>query len=75
MREFLKLCLSRSVVRRATVTALVVGTILIVINHGDALLYGQMDTSRLSKIILTALVPYLVSPVSSASTLLSMRKG
>ena len=74
MREFLKLCLSRSVVRRASVTALVVGTIMIVINHGDALLYRQMDTSRLSKIILTALVPYLVSMVSSASTILSIRE-
>ena len=74
MREFLKLCFARSVVRRAGVTALVVGTILILINHGDALLNGQMDTSRLSKIILTALVPYLVSTVSSASSILSMRK-
>ena len=44
-------------------------------SHGDTLLNGQMDTSRLSRIILTALVPYLVSTVSSASSILSMRKG
>jgi hypothetical protein len=34
---------------------------------------GQVGANRLFKIILTALVPYIVSTVSSASTILSMR--
>lgn len=74
MRDFLMLCVSRSIVRRAGFTALLVGTGLIIINHGDVLLTGQVDASRLFKMILTVLVPYVVSTVSSASTILSMRK-
>jgi hypothetical protein len=74
MRDFLLLCFSRSVVRRASITALVVGAILVGINHGDALLRGQIDTIRFFKIILTIFVPYIVSTVSSVSTMRSMRK-
>lgn len=73
MREFLMLCVSRNIVRRASFTALVVGTVLIVINHGDVLLTGQVDASRLFKMILTGFVPYVVSTVSSASTIRSLR--
>lgn len=74
MREFLTLCFSKDVIRRASLTALVVGTILIAINHGDALISGQVDANRLFKITLTVCVPYVVSTVSSASTVLSMKK-
>lgn len=74
MRDFLILCVSRSIVRRASVTALAVGTLLIIINHGDVLLTGQVDASRLFKMVLTVLVPYIVSTVSSASTIKSLRK-
>ena len=75
MREFLGLCLTKPVIKRASLTALVVGAILIAINHGDALLRGQVDASRMFKIILTVFVPYLVSTTSSVSAILSMRKG
>ncbi|MCI0553235.1 MAG: nitrate/nitrite transporter NrtS [Anaerolineae bacterium] len=75
MKEFIALCFTKPVIKRASLTALVVGTILIVINHGDALIRGQMDANRLFKIILTVCVPYIVSTVSSASTVLSMTKG
>lgn len=75
MREFFALCFSRPIIKRASLMALVVGTILIAINHGDALVRGQVDANRLVKIILTVCVPYIVSTVSSASTVLSMKKG
>ena len=74
MMEFISLCFTKPVVKRAGITALVVGAILIIINHGDALLQGQMDTNRLFKIILTMLVPYIVSTTSSVSAILNMRK-
>lgn len=74
MEEFIVLCFTKNIVKRASVTALIVGAILIVINHGDALLSGQVDSNRLFKIILTVLVPYIVSTVSSASTMLSMKR-
>lgn len=44
-------------VRRATKVALVVGTILILINHGDALLRGDIDLNRILKMLLTVTVP------------------
>jgi hypothetical protein len=51
MAELLSLCVSRSVVRRAAYSALIVGFILILINHSDALLRGEMDGTRLFRIV------------------------
>jgi len=73
--EWLSLCFSKSVMRRAFYTSLVVGIVLIAINHGDAILRKQMDSVRLFRMCLTVLVPYIVSTVSSVSTVLSMRNG
>jgi hypothetical protein len=58
-----------SVVRRALCYAVVVGAILIAINHGDAILAGTVDTARLAKMSLTVLVPYCVSTLSSVGAL------
>lgn len=73
MPDWLQLCLSRPVRRRAVGVALVVGGILIAINHGDAILRGQIDQDQAVKMILTVCVPYLVSTYSSVSTVLQMR--
>ncbi len=73
MPDWLQLCLSRPVRRRAVGVALVVGGILIAINHGDAILRGQIDQDQAVKMILTVCVPYLVSTYSSVSTILQMR--
>jgi len=51
MKEFIALCLTKPIIKRASLTALIVGVILIAINHGDALLSGQVDANRLFKII------------------------
>jgi hypothetical protein len=72
MREWLTLCASGAVVRRALLYALVVGAILIAINHGDALLRREVDGSRLFKMALTVLVPYTVSTLSSVSAIRSL---
>jgi hypothetical protein len=53
------------VVRRALAFAVVVGSVLIAINHGDALLAGDISGTRFLKIGLTFLVPYVVSTWSS----------
>ena len=74
MRDWWQLCTSKSVIRRALLSALIVGAILIIINHGDALLRGQVDQDRVWKMLLTICVPYLVSTFSSVSTILQMRK-
>ena len=45
--------------RKALITALVVGTLLVTINHGDAIILGQYPP--LFKVILTYCVPYCVT--------------
>ena len=63
---------SPPVVKRASVMAGVVGVILIAINHGPALLGGDVSVGRVLQMGLTVLVPYTVSTVSSV---LAMRDG
>ncbi len=70
---WLALATAPSVVRRALLYSAVVGAILISINHGDALLRGELDRVRLAKMALTLLVPYCVSTLSSVGALRSAR--
>ena len=49
--------------------AIVVGTILVVINHGDALARGDVTVGRWLRIVLTVVVPYCVSTYSSVSAI------
>ena len=63
----------RAVVLRACKFALVVGAVLIAINHGDAILAGEVDARGLLKMGLTVLVPYVVSTLSSVGATLALR--
>ena len=65
MTEWLSLATRPAVVRRALGYAIVVGTVLIVINHGDAILRGDLSMARLVRMALTVTVPYVVSTASS----------
>jgi hypothetical protein len=67
--DWIALAMSASVVRRAAVVALVVGSILVAINHGDAIARGDLGVGRLLRIALTMVVPYCVSTYSSVSAL------
>ena len=69
--SFLQLARSSSVVQRAIRIALVVGTLLVAINHGQALLSLQMDLTRWIQVILTYFVPYGVSTYASVQALRS----
>jgi hypothetical protein len=51
----------RPLLRRSTLIALVVGSVLVVINQGDALIAGRYDATLLWKIPLTYLVPFVVA--------------
>ena len=68
-----QLATQKKVVRRALRYAVVVGAILITINHGDAILRGEVDTTRLLKMGLTLMVPYLVSTFSSVGAIRSLQ--
>ena len=54
--------------RRALLTALIVGVTLIAINHGAAILSGTVTRGRILQMCLTVVVPYLVSTTASVAT-------
>lgn len=67
--SFLSIAVRRDIVSRALVYALGVGALLILINHGDALLAGDISIGRILKMVLTISVPYCVSTASSVGTI------
>ena len=73
MTEWLRLASRRSIVHRALKYAIGVGSILIVINHGDALARGEISTSRFFRMLLTMTVPYFVSTASSVGALIERK--
>jgi len=75
MKESLRLALQSSVVKRASKYAVVVGLILIAINHGEAILRGDLTRARLFQMALTVVVPYVVSTLSSVGALREKSKA
>lgn len=68
---FLTLCTQRNIVLRSARVALVVGTLLALINHGDLLFGAEWTATRLAKILLTYCVPYGVATYAGVQTLRS----
>jgi hypothetical protein len=75
MKETLQLALMPSVVKRALKYAVIVGLILLTINHGDAILQGHISRARWFRMALTVLVPYIVSTLSSVGALRDRAKS
>jgi hypothetical protein len=69
--KLLKGATARPVCSRALKVAVVVGPLLIAINHGDALINGELSPLRLLKMGLTMMVPYCVSTFSSVDAIAS----
>lgn len=67
MTEWFRLACSPPIVRRALRYAIGVGSLLIVINHGDAILRDDVLMARVWRMALTVTVPYCVSTASSVS--------
>ncbi|MFG0245349.1 MAG: nitrate/nitrite transporter NrtS [Phycisphaerales bacterium JB052] len=63
------LAIQPTVIRRGLMYAVIVGAVLITINHGDALLRGELTQGRLLKMALTVMVPYVVSTLSSVGAI------
>ena len=74
MKEWLREACEASVRKRALRVAAVVGSILLAINHGDAILHGDIGLDRALRMILTLLVPYIVSTVSSVGAVRELRE-
>ena len=58
---FLASLISPEVIPSALKIAVVVGSLLFAINHGKALVSGQMNGDRWVSVALTYVVPYLVN--------------
>lgn len=74
-KKILNTAFSPLIVKRSLKVSAVVGTILMIINHGEALLVGNMDTQRLIRIALSYCVPYLVSTYSAVSTTIENQRN
>ncbi|MDJ0979716.1 MAG: nitrate/nitrite transporter NrtS [Erythrobacter sp.] len=73
-RTFLSAITAQVTVTRAAKVGLVVGTLLVALNHADTILAGQWPAWW--KIILTYMVPYSVSSYSTAMFIMEAdRKG
>ena len=66
---------SRNVAKRSVIVAIIVGTILAFINHGDLILSGSLTATCWIKMIATCFVPYTVSSVTAVLTALDQRKA
>ncbi len=78
MAEFIshfEAAISRPVLKRAMIISLIVGSILALINHGDRLVTGSLDGAVGAKILLTYLVPFTVSLVSSVLAIMDRQKS
>jgi len=66
---------TRPVVLRGLKFAVVVGPILIAINHGDAIVAGALSRTNYIKMGVTMFVPYTVSVVSSVAAMIESGRG
>ena len=68
-QSFLALALRPDIALRAAKIALIVGTLIALINHGDRIFYDTMAAGDWLKCALTYLVPFGVSTWSQISAL------
>ncbi len=68
MRSFIRHCMRRRNLLRASQLSLIVGSILGAINHYDMFLSGEFVRRRLLQFAVTYLIPFCVSLYSSAMT-------
>jgi hypothetical protein len=69
MKSWLAVASDRSVRSRAINVALIVGSILALINHGEGLLAGTLTLKSWVQIGLTYVVPYCVSTYASVQAI------
>ncbi|MCH8029331.1 MAG: nitrate/nitrite transporter NrtS [Candidatus Dadabacteria bacterium] len=73
MKQWLSIAGEKSVVLRGLKYAVIVGAILIFINHGDNIIEGTVTAVNVVKMAVTVAVPYLVSTFSSVSAIRELR--
>ena len=75
MSLFLKYATERSCVVRSLKVAILVGTVLALINHYDHLLSGTLGLQEIAQIVITFAVPYCVATYGSAMEAIRLRSS
>lgn len=73
--SFFQIAFSANVRNTAIRVALIVGSALALINHGDKLISGTLTSTAAWKILLTYLVPYCVSTWSAVKAIRACDTG
>jgi len=68
-RSWLSMALAARVVKRSLKVSLIVGSVLVGINHGDVLMSGEAGGELFWKIPMTYCVPFSVSTFASVDAL------
>ncbi|MBU3002951.1 nitrate/nitrite transporter NrtS [Paraglaciecola arctica] len=69
--KWLAIVFRQDILIRSTKIALVVGTVLAMLNHGDKIIDHQLTLIDIYKMLVTYLVPFCVSTYSSVQNELS----
>jgi len=64
---WVSLALEKGVVRSSLKTSILVGTILVAINYGGAIVNGAIGSAELIKMVMTYAVPYCVSTFATVN--------
>lgn len=63
-----KVAFSKPVVVKSLLYMATIGPVLIAINHYDLFMNQEVDSSRIAKMIITPVVPYLVCTLSTVQS-------
>ncbi len=62
------------VLKRSAHVAILVGTILVIINHFDSIFYGDLVVADYIKMLMTYCVPFCVSTHASVSAIMDQQR-
>ncbi len=71
MKTWLAVAFEKQILTTALQVAVVIGSILVVINYGDRIINASLSTGDYYKIAITYTVPYFVATYSAVKTRLS----
>jgi hypothetical protein len=75
VKNWMGLAFRPDIAGRARRVAMIVGSILTIINQGDVILNGEVTVGTIGKIILTFCVPYCVSTYAGVGALIDQGNG
>jgi hypothetical protein len=68
MLSLVSIAFEKTILLRSLRVSFLVGSLLMLINHGELIFAGAMESKHWLKVLLTFLVPYFVSTYSSVAS-------